>query len=136
MHTYFRRILGGLAAGVMLATLPLLAGAAQAQTKKQPKAQTAVEQTVSDEKPNILFIIGDDIGFMQPRIYHRGLMVGNAKHRPHRAGGGDLHGLCRHAELHLRPQSLLHGHVSAAHGPDPTATAGQPVLFAARHHNT
>ena len=27
-------------------------------------------------KPNILFIMGDDIGFMQPSIYHRGLAVG------------------------------------------------------------
>src|SRR5258707_8198714 len=27
-------------------------------------------------KPNILFIMGDDIGIMQPGIYHRGLMVG------------------------------------------------------------
>jgi arylsulfatase A-like enzyme len=29
-----------------------------------------------EEKPNILFIMGDDIGYMQPSIYHRGLMVG------------------------------------------------------------
>jgi arylsulfatase A-like enzyme len=29
-----------------------------------------------DAKPNILFIMGDDIGFMQPSIYHRGLAVG------------------------------------------------------------
>ena len=28
------------------------------------------------QKPNILFIMGDDIGLMQPSIYHRGLMVG------------------------------------------------------------
>ena len=28
------------------------------------------------DKPNILFIMGDDIGWMQPGIYHRGLMVG------------------------------------------------------------
>jgi arylsulfatase len=27
-------------------------------------------------KPNIMFIMGDDIGWMQPGIYHRGLMVG------------------------------------------------------------
>ena len=27
-------------------------------------------------KPNILFIMGDDIGWMQPSIYHQGLMVG------------------------------------------------------------
>ena len=62
----FRPMLSGLAAGVIFATLPMLAGAAQAQTKKQPKAQAAAEQTSSDEKPNILFIMGDDIGFMQP----------------------------------------------------------------------
>jgi len=27
-------------------------------------------------KPNVLFIMGDDMGSMQPSIYHRGLMVG------------------------------------------------------------
>jgi arylsulfatase len=33
-------------------------------------------QTAGTQKPNILFIMGDDIGWMQPSIYHRGLMVG------------------------------------------------------------
>src|SRR5690349_3160286 len=33
-------------------------------------------QADSTQKPNILFIMGDDIGWMQPSIYHRGLMVG------------------------------------------------------------
>jgi arylsulfatase A-like enzyme len=28
------------------------------------------------DKPNIIFIMGDDIGWMQPSIYHRGLAVG------------------------------------------------------------
>jgi arylsulfatase len=28
------------------------------------------------QKPNIVFIMGDDIGWMQPSAYHRGLMVG------------------------------------------------------------
>ena len=32
--------------------------------------------TTAAQKPNILFIMGDDIGWMQPSIYHRGLMVG------------------------------------------------------------
>src|SRR5687768_17429124 len=32
--------------------------------------------TQEARKPNILFIMGDDIGWMQPSIYHRGLMVG------------------------------------------------------------
>ena len=33
-------------------------------------------QASAQDKPNILFIMGDDIGWMQPSIYHRGLMVG------------------------------------------------------------
>src|SRR5262245_53731523 len=36
----------------------------------------AQQQQQQQQKPNILFIMGDDIGWMQPRIYHRGLMVG------------------------------------------------------------
>jgi arylsulfatase A-like enzyme len=41
-------------------------------------AVTAVSAPASAQqpKPNILFIMGDDIGWMQPSIYHRGLMVG------------------------------------------------------------
>jgi arylsulfatase A-like enzyme len=30
----------------------------------------------TNQKPNIVVIMGDDIGWMQPSIYHRGLMVG------------------------------------------------------------
>ena len=102
----------------LLALLALVAGPAAAQ----------------QQKPNILFIMGDDIGWMQPSIYHRGLMVGrNAQHRPHRQRRRALHGLLRRAELHLRAQRLLHRHASAAHGHDPAATSRQPVLPAARH---
>jgi arylsulfatase A-like enzyme len=36
----------------------------------------AVVPASAQEKPNILFIMGDDIGWMQPSIYHRGLAVG------------------------------------------------------------
>ena len=86
------------------------------------------------QKPNILFIMGDDIGWMQPSIYHRRPDGrGNAQHRPHRAGRREVHGLRGHAELHLRSQCLLHRHVSAAHRHDPAAAAGQPVLSATRH---
>ena len=35
-----------------------------------------VPAQAQDKKPNIMFIMGDDIGWMQPRCYHRGLMVG------------------------------------------------------------
>jgi hypothetical protein len=53
--------LGALMAGFALAAIPWLVRPAQAQ----PPAP----------KPNIMFIMGDDIGWMQPSIYHRGLMV-------------------------------------------------------------
>ena len=36
----------------------------------------AASAAAQEKKPNILFIMGDDIGWMQPSIYHRGLMVG------------------------------------------------------------
>ncbi|MDH4981544.1 arylsulfatase [Hyphomicrobium sp. D-2] len=35
-----------------------------------------VQAEAAPARPNILFIMGDDIGYMQPSIYHRGLMVG------------------------------------------------------------
>jgi arylsulfatase A-like enzyme len=38
--------------------------------------RSAHAQVAGAQKPNILFIMGDDIGWMQPSIYHRGLMVG------------------------------------------------------------
>jgi len=50
--------------------LGLLAGTAAISMASAPAS--AQQQ----QKPNILFIMGDDIGFMQPSIYHRGLMVG------------------------------------------------------------
>ncbi len=52
--------LGAVVAGFALTASPGLVSPAQAQAPK----------------PNIMFIMGDDIGWMQPSIYHRGLMVG------------------------------------------------------------
>ena len=86
------------------------------------------------EKPNILFIMGDDIGYMQPSIYHRGLMVGETPNIDRiGAEGATLHRLLRRAELHRRAQRLLHRHAPAPHRHDPAAAARQPVLPAARH---
>jgi arylsulfatase A-like enzyme len=36
----------------------------------------SVPADAQQQKPNIIFIMGDDIGLYQPSIYHRGLMVG------------------------------------------------------------
>jgi arylsulfatase len=51
------------------------------------------EPADSGKKPNILFIMGDDIGWMQPSCYHRGLMVGETPNidRIAREGGMFMH---------------------------------------------
>ena len=90
------------------------------------------------QKPNIIFIMGDDIGMdaaehLSPRPDGRR----NAEHRSHRQRRRDVHGLRRHAELHFRPQCLLHRHVSAAHRHDPSATAraARPICGPARRRS-
>ena len=55
----FRTIWGALAVACITTTMASIPASAQ-----------------QGQKPNILFIMGDDIGWMQPSIYHRGLMVG------------------------------------------------------------
>jgi arylsulfatase A-like enzyme len=52
---------GAMAAGFLLAAFAIM---------------SPVQAQAPAPKPNILFIMGDDIGWMQPSIYHRGLMVG------------------------------------------------------------
>ena len=54
---------------VLTASAALLCAVAPAQAADPATTGTG-------KKPNILFIMGDDIGYMQPSIYHRGLMVG------------------------------------------------------------
>jgi arylsulfatase A-like enzyme len=53
----------------------------------------AVASQAAEKKPNILFIMGDDIGWMQPSCYHRGLMVGETPNidRIAKEGGMFMH---------------------------------------------
>ena len=62
MHKFLYRLFPGLAAGLVLAGLPALIDPALAQAPAP--------------KPNILFIMGDDIGWMQVGVYHHGLALG------------------------------------------------------------
>jgi arylsulfatase len=59
----------------------------------QPKATQLANKPGDSKKPNILFIMGDDIGWMQPSCYHRGLMVGETPNidRIAREGGMFMH---------------------------------------------
>jgi arylsulfatase A-like enzyme len=62
-----------------LLAVAMASGAAQAQTKKklppQPRAQVQAP-TSADKKPNILVIMGDDVGWFNIGAYHRGIMSG------------------------------------------------------------
>jgi arylsulfatase A-like enzyme len=59
----------------LLATIAALIGAGWSIQAAEQEASPAPAGEQA-KKPNILFIMGDDIGWMQPSIYHRGLMVG------------------------------------------------------------
>lgn len=66
-----------LGATALICAGALAPAAAQAPAPAQTPAQTPAQASA---RPNILFIMGDDIGIMQPSIYHRGLMVGETPH--------------------------------------------------------
>ncbi|WP_201832341.1 arylsulfatase [Microvirga zambiensis] len=53
------------------ATVLATVAATSAQAQTQPQAAPA---PASGQKPNILMIMGDDIGWFNPSIYHRGIM--------------------------------------------------------------
>src|SRR5437763_10596231 len=57
---------------LLVATAALFSAVATGQAQDSPTPSSGA----ADKKPNILFIMGDDIGWMQPSCYHRGLMVG------------------------------------------------------------
>src|SRR3954468_7247784 len=69
---------------LMLTTAAAILGSwcAKSQQQEQSGEQRGDQQgeqranAGANKKPNILFIMGDDIGWMQPSCYHRGLMVG------------------------------------------------------------
>ena len=87
-----------------------------------------------DKKPNILFIMGDDIGWMQPSCYHRGLMVGETPNIDRIANEG---GIMMH---YYAEQSCTAGRNAFFTGMHPLRTGmippqlpGQPYVPEARH---
>ena len=86
-----------------------LLGATMLMSLSGPASTPAAAQTPA--KPNILFIMGDDIGWMQPSIYHRGLMVGETPNIDRIGNEGAIFmDYYAEAELHFRAQRLLHRH--------------------------
>jgi arylsulfatase A-like enzyme len=48
---------------------------------------TVLPAQAAEKKPNILFIMGDDIGWMQVGVYQNGMGFGNSKYRGSRSPG-------------------------------------------------
>ena len=62
-----------------------------------------------DKKPNILVIMGDDVGWFNIGAYHRGIMSGKTPNLDKLAAAGhDVHRLLRRGELHGGPGQLHH----------------------------
>jgi arylsulfatase len=65
-----------LAAALAVLTFLAVASAATPPKGAPTAQQSARAQAGTAQKPNILFIMGDDIGWMQVGLYHEGLAVG------------------------------------------------------------
>ena len=81
------------------------------------------------KKPNILFIMGDDIGSMQPAPTTAGLMVGETPNIDRIAQEGALF-MTYYAEPSCTAgrTRLLHRHAPVPRGHGPAAIAGLPLL--------
>ena len=78
-----------------------------------------VELARLDLKPNIIVIMGDDIGMWNIGAYHRGIMAGRTPNLDKLAKEGMLlHRLLRRSELHGRSRKLHHRRIADPHGHD------------------
>ena len=77
-------------------------------------------------KPNIIMIMGDDIGWANIGAYNQGIMSGRRRTRP-AGGGGALHRLLRRGQLHGRPGELHHWRAADPHRHDHGRPAGSPI---------
>ncbi len=105
-----------LRSGASLFALSLFgAGATPTTSQAAPAAAPAPQ---AGAKPNILFIMGDDIGWFNIGAYHRGIMAGKTPNLDKLAAEGMLlHRLLRRGELHRRPRELHHRRAADPHRP-------------------
>ena len=90
---------------------------------------SAAPAAAQEKKPNILFIMGDDIGLMQVGAYHQGWALGETPNIDRLAKeGGKFTDYYAMQSCTSGSERLLHRHVSAAHGHDPSAASREPVL--------
>ncbi len=74
--------------GASLMAASILAGNSATAQQAQPKP--AQPQSAAGQRPNIIFIMGDDIGWFNLGAYHRGIMSGRTPHMDRLASEGML----------------------------------------------
>ena len=80
------------------------------------EAAPATQPAADGKKPNILFIMGDDVGWFNIGAYHRGIMSGKTPHLDKLASARhDVHRLLCRGELHGGPGELHHRRNPAPH---------------------
>ena len=88
----------------------LLFGRREQKSAAGPRRERQRRPAVAQErKPNIVVIMGDDVGVWNIGAYHRGMMAGtDAEPRPAGLPGDAVHRLLRRGELHGRACQLHH----------------------------
>src|SRR6188472_1035047 len=106
----------GLGVSALFAAVTVVCTPAAAQQPPAPQPPPQQQQ----QKPNVLFIMADDIGWMQPSIYHQGIMVGETPNidRIGREGAKFMYYLTEQSCTAGR-NAFFTGIASAAHGHDP-----------------
>ena len=91
--------------GLFTPCIAMLAAGAPASAQ-QPQAKP----------PNILVIMGDDVGWFNIGAYHRGIMSGKTPNLDRLAAARhDVHRLLRRGELHGGPRELHHRRAANPH---------------------
>ncbi len=73
-------------------------------------AQASARIAATGKKPNILFIMGDDVGWFNIGAYHQGIMSGRTSNLDRLARQGhEVHRLLRRGKLHGGPGEFHHG---------------------------
>jgi len=90
---------------MLLAGTTLAAASALSSGIEKAQAQPAP----SGQQPNIIVIMGDDIGWSNIGVYNQGIMAGRTPNLDRMASEGTLYRLLRGGELHRRARELHHG---------------------------
>ena len=76
--------------GTTLAAASAIASAASVQTAQAQQRTAQAQPAPAGERPNIVFIMGDDIGMWNIGAYHRGMMAGRTPNLDKLAAEGML----------------------------------------------